>query len=382
MRQMPPSEETALETIYEAAVVPELWPTALDMLERQFGALAAHLFSWDTVTQRRESSFGSYSFVSTDQDWNYYHRINPRRKIQAAWPLGYILACHEHLDPDFVRRDEYFNEYCLPLERRYLLGTNFAAQGHLLISFAVMRNAGQGPFTERDKARLARLLPHLRRAVRLDQQLRAARARAAIGQSLLDALPQAMIAADAEGRVHYANPAAEALLAAGRKLRQCCQRLAATTPRETSALLAALRRAIEAAPCADPATADSLVLHDEAGAGLAVSVIPLDRDAGLPEVPARRLALLTAAPLAAPPPAPALLRATYGLTGAEAKLAAALANGQRLEAIAAARGVRLPTVRSQLRAVFEKTGTTRQAELVRLLSRLPAADQSAGRLHG
>jgi len=38
----------------------------------------------------------------------------------------------------------------------------------------------------------------------------------------------------------------------------------------------------------------------------------------------------------------------------------------------------MPTVRSQLRTEFEKTGTARQADLVRLVTRMPApADQLA-----
>lgn len=49
---------------------------------------------------------------------------------------------------------------------------------------------------------------------------------------------------------------------------------------------------------------------------------------------------------------------------AEAEMTARLASGERLEAIAVARGVCVDTVRTQLRAVFRKTGTPRQGELV------------------
>ena len=61
----------------------------------------------------------------------------------------------------------------------------------------------------------------------------------------------------------------------------------------------------------------------------------------------------------------------FGLTPAEAQLAVGLLAGKRLEQIAADRGVKLPTVRNQLRAVLAKTATGRQAELVRLLASLP-----------
>ena len=52
-------------------------------------------------------------------------------------------------------------------------------------------------------------------------------------------------------------------------------------------------------------------------------------------------------------------------------LAAALAGGCSLATTAAARGVSQATVQSQLKAVFGKTGCTRQAELVALILSSP-----------
>ena len=62
----------------------------------------------------------------------------------------------------------------------------------------------------------------------------------------------------------------------------------------------------------------------------------------------------------------------FGLTAAEACLAVALVAGKRLEDIAEERGVRMPTLRTQMRAVLDKTGTDRQADLMRLIVGLPA----------
>jgi DNA-binding CsgD family transcriptional regulator len=61
------------------------------------------------------------------------------------------------------------------------------------------------------------------------------------------------------------------------------------------------------------------------------------------------------------------LRALYGLTPAEAKVAAGLAEGRTSAEIAARHSVSIGTLRNQLKAVFFKTGARRQAELVRLV---------------
>jgi len=69
-------------------------------------------------------------------------------------------------------------------------------------------------------------------------------------------------------------------------------------------------------------------------------------------------------------PSEAMLQQAFDLTPAEARLAAQIATGRSLPEIARADGSSHETLRSQLKAVFAKTGTARQAELAVLLARL------------
>jgi DNA-binding CsgD family transcriptional regulator len=93
-----------------------------------------------------------------------------------------------------------------------------------------------------------------------------------------------------------------------------------------------------------------------------------------PAVPLRAVASPTEGQTAASPAAEVAgtaaiirLRAAFGLSKAEARLALHLAAGASLASMAQAFDVKLTTVRSQLQQVFSKTGTSRQAELVALL---------------
>jgi DNA-binding CsgD family transcriptional regulator len=58
------------------------------------------------------------------------------------------------------------------------------------------------------------------------------------------------------------------------------------------------------------------------------------------------------------------LRCHFGLTPAEARLAVHLVTGKSLRSAAAKLGISYETARSQLKNIFNKTGTGRQAELV------------------
>ena len=63
----------------------------------------------------------------------------------------------------------------------------------------------------------------------------------------------------------------------------------------------------------------------------------------------------------------ASLRSRFMLTPAEIQVALGIVEGRTLAAIAKMRGVAISTARGQLKSIFVKTGTHRQAELVALL---------------
>jgi DNA-binding CsgD family transcriptional regulator len=65
-----------------------------------------------------------------------------------------------------------------------------------------------------------------------------------------------------------------------------------------------------------------------------------------------------------------ILQDVFSLTKAEARLAGRLACGETIEDIAEEHGVSISTARVQLKSIFTKTGASRQAELVSLLTRL------------
>lgn len=77
-----------------------------------------------------------------------------------------------------------------------------------------------------------------------------------------------------------------------------------------------------------------------------------------------------------------IVRKRFDLTPAETALALALVDGQTLEEAAAALAISKHTARSHPRAIFPKTGVTRQATLVRtLLNSVPRWGEVRCRRH-
>jgi DNA-binding CsgD family transcriptional regulator len=82
----------------------------------------------------------------------------------------------------------------------------------------------------------------------------------------------------------------------------------------------------------------------------------------------RRLAMIVVVDPVRHAPSETDLAEFFGLSPAEARVAAALSTGKTLAEIATASGIRITTVRTQLASILRKSGAERQLDLVRILS--------------
>jgi DNA-binding CsgD family transcriptional regulator len=130
---------------------------------------------------------------------------------------------------------------------------------------------------------------------------------------------------------------------------------------------------------ADQAAIDAALVKATMGIASTVAVGPADRRAAISFVPLpRREYSFNFAPAALAVIRGAggrtglsqdLLGALYGLTRSEAEVALAVATGKPRDLIAEERGVTVDTVRSQIKAIYQKLGVRREADLaIRLAS--------------
>jgi DNA-binding CsgD family transcriptional regulator len=81
------------------------------------------------------------------------------------------------------------------------------------------------------------------------------------------------------------------------------------------------------------------------------------------------IAIVTDPDAATAAPCEPILLQAFGLTAAEARLGAQITAGKTLPEISRADGIARETLRTRLKSIFQKTGTTRQTQLALLLSR-------------
>ena len=178
----------------------------------------------------------------------------------------------------------------------------------------------------------------------------------------LDRLGVTAFIVNANGTVHQQNDCARNLLAGDEAVSVANSRLRFSDPALNATLESALRKATQAARRSSlfPVRAGKNEVYE-------VNVSPLQPAGDNERAPVLPLALVV---IARPRPDAERIarrvRRLYGLTEAEARVVSALTLGETVEQIAVAHGVRVSTVRAQVRSIFEKTGVHRQTDLVRL----------------
>jgi DNA-binding CsgD family transcriptional regulator len=184
-------------------------------------------------------------------------------------------------------------------------------------------------------------------------------------EEALNCLSVGVLLLTSDATIEFANRAAEQLLQRGEGIRARGGRLVA---------VAHMERAQLAGVITQTARGETQALRVDRGTGrrpLHVLAAPLPPQLETGDEPATGESAIMAVvidPEAATAPSSEMLQALYRFTNAEACLARRLAMGDRLEDYAQHKGISINTARTHLKAVFAKTDTDRQADLIRLLA--------------
>jgi DNA-binding NarL/FixJ family response regulator len=283
-------------------------------------------------------------------------------------------------DAEYVR-SEFYADLGRHVGLRHVVGTVMHLGAAGLMPVCLHRADDEAPFEAMDARLLDQLLPHLRRAMQLRHRLHPSPTATDPALSTLDALRTPVAVVDADLRIVLANNAAEIIVASHKGLKILDQKVG---PGPRAKVLTALHHedqgamsALVQAAAVRGASGGGLRVRDAAlNPTLAVLVSPLpcrlaDGSKGLSgRVPGRALILLRDLAEASRAPDPDVLRRVFGLTRAEAEVACALYGGATKSAVAATRGLRESTIRSQVDAILLKTGTANLRDLERLLASL------------
>ncbi len=362
-------DEQFLDSLYEAAVVPELWPQVLRRFQEIARGAGAVLVAVTPNSNRWISSSQAFDEVVATHFERFPGNERTRRLLERRH-AGFLRDIDILSDAEMANEPVY-RDFLLPQGLGIGVATSIASPSGEAFILHAERKIEEGPVEDRLIARFDRMRPHLARAMLLSARLEFERVRGAAQALNAIGLPAAVL--DRNGRALALNSRFEALMPAVAVDRP--SRLGFTDAAADGLLATALQAmgqvagaTVRSIPVARRDDQPPLILHLTPIRGAAHDVF------------SRAASILVVTPVVVKGvPTADVVQGLFDLTPAEARLAALIAAGHRPREAAVALGVMEETARSTLKRVMAKTGLHRQADLIGLLR---GAGVAAGQEHG
>ncbi|WP_291854159.1 LuxR C-terminal-related transcriptional regulator [Bradyrhizobium sp.] len=362
-------------SVYDCVLQPQEWSRTLPLISA-FGESAAS----SMVVQGRLSSSGATVFEDGDRQSFlrlYFEKLAasrmPAMKQVAFEHLGEVATMTMLAGEREPLNSDFYLKWVRPLGFRDVIGVLVLKSGKRVAWFSVARSDVQSRFTDNDLRQMELLSPHICRALLISDALDLQSIAAVRLAETVDHLSTGVLLTEEDGRISYMNGSAEAILKEGNALRSRNGRLVAVRPHARDALSRALQES-SAGRAPSISGQHAIPLPDEEGSGLIANVLPLEwRDGRNPlaTLPGAAAVIIQDPAEGAPPPMEAI-GLLYGLTAAERNVLEQVAASHTPQETADRLGVSVNTVKTHLQKVFAKTGTARQADLVRLVARSTA----------
>lgn len=348
-----------IDRIYEASVLPELWPEVL----RSFAAAAESRESALIATGESGLKWVCSSELAAElarANYNYAGGIERTRRLVALQHPGFVTDHDVFSEEEFVA-EPLFAEFLIPNGYGRGIATSITVPSGESIIFHAEGDFAAGRASADLVAQLDALRPHLARSALLSARLSFERTRTAV--ETLAGIGLGACAVTSAATVVAANTEFD-------------RESATWTTRSGNRIALQDRRADEqlqmalgALDSGEVVRSIPLVPAQEGDLPGVLHVIPVRRSAH--DLFGRTSAILVLTKASSSPTqATSLLQSLFDLTPTEALLAARIAAGMTAESIATADRKTIGTVRNQLKSVLAKTGCRRQVDLARMLAQL------------
>ena len=352
-----------IESIYDAALQPSRWNEVVAKINKFIGSQACGVFSKDSV-----SKFGvTHYYYGADPHFiQLYAETHSQFDPLTTLPrFGHVTGIPDLVSYDDYRKGRFYQEWLKPqgcADAANVVIDNSNPKCPVLFTALPARKRMVDAEMRR---RIALVVPHAHRALMINRAIEVRQSEAAGFADALDGLGAGVFLVDARSRIVHSNSAGLDMLAADDVLRLVGGSILVRDAKVNRRL-----REIVANTGPDrdvPHTAAfPLVAHD--GTRYIAHVLPLRsvvRSMHDPDLKAVAALFVRKAEMDSRSCGELLAR-TFELTPAELRVLLSIIEVGGVPETAEALGIAETTVKTHLHRVFSKTGTNRQADLVKL----------------
>lgn len=355
--------------IYDCVLNPDGWPDVLIRVTQTLDA--AYTTIALAATSDNHGRFAAQSPWDPErmralQDYSFDDI--PGLKAAVVGDIDTPLSTLSIMSESELQQTPFFQNWAGPQGLRAGCITKFVHTPDRIGLLGVTTWADRDIVTAEDQRFLALLSPHLRRAALIGDLLDNMRVTTHLFRDTLQSLAVPVVLTDSEGAILYANTSAERMFAAGGPILRQGKTIQAQNPSIGGALLQAI------------ASAASDVSLGSKGIGLPVSatgkppavayVLPLTQGTARAAFQPACAAVFVSTTTSASPLPEAVLTTLFELTPAEARVLVTIGGGMSPSKSAVSLGVSENTLKTHLNRIYAKTGRSRQADLVKLVSEI------------
>lgn len=352
--------------IYDAALNSSRWVAVLAKITKFVGGQAAGLLSKDSVSKSGNIHYQvglDPCFVQLYSET--YWKFDPVASL-FDYEVGQIVSIPELVSYEEFCGGRFYREWAKPQGWIDAANAVLEKTPTTCAYLSVIRSEAAGMVDDKMRRRMELIAPHVGRAVRTGKVISLRQAEAATFADILDGLSPAIFLVDIDGQIIHANAASRLLLEKGDFLRSVNGRLTATDTQADRALRDAFVAASETA-----GKGSALPIPDGTGGNRYMAhVLPLTvgerRKAGMASGVVAAIFVRKVEFETVPPSE--IIGKTYNLTPTELRVLLAIVNVGGVRQAAGDLGVADTTVKTHLARLFEKTGVSRQADLVKLVA--------------
>ena len=361
-----------LAILYAAPLQPELWTRFLSGFARSLGVHAAAMVHHNLTSAAHGVHFSTGIDPRFDQLYvtRYANQdVYRPRLLRMRHRVGQVLMGDELCSVRQMRDTAFYAELLRPADIRLWLGLTTVHTDTCIESISLYHPWDSHP---PDTARIntvRQMAPHINSAFRVRARLAQLEQRNRDLYTALNHAEGAIVLINRSGRCSFVNAAARQILDQRDGLIFRDHRLSATDPAQQAEVTELIRRASHRPPRGEHLGGGTMRIHRQQRPALHLRIAPFTTSPE-PATDVAAIAFITSPDKGTHLPT-VLLQTAYGLTPAEIRLAMLLADGNTLTHAAELLTLKKETVRSQLKSIFLKTNTRRQAELILFLTTLP-----------
>ncbi|HTT82990.1 MAG TPA: hypothetical protein VMF67_05895 [Rhizomicrobium sp.] len=368
---------SAFALLEEVPFCPESWVPMLQALRSATDSSLAQIMAWgDSGRNLPANLWSEPQWKENGKEWLEEGGADPGRNplVGAGAALGELqsLADWEVMPKEDRDRHPLFGDFYRRKDIPYFCVAKPLIRGRTHWVFATLRGERQGPISSKGRASFERITRATALALQRTEAIK--REGALVLRGALDALTIAAFILDPGGRVITASRRGEELVREGTVLGLKNGILVGCRDADTNRLQHAIGACVSretAAGIPEHAIARLRNMRGEIAGRILALPLPRDRcDIGL------GAAVLLIVETRQEPPA-CTVPQEWGLTRAEAAVAAELIRGARAEQISRDRGVSITTTRSQIKVIYAKAEVKNQPELMALAARMNGMCESA-----